>query len=66
MKRYRLIILFCLCFLAVANVNAQSDWQVPAKENENLSPFLFDDDMVLEGRISYENSHVWFLISLWF
>lgn len=56
MKRYKLIILFCLCFLAVANVNAQSDWQVPAKENENLSPFLFDDDMVLEGRISYENS----------
>jgi len=56
MKRYRLIILFCLCFLAVANVNAQSDWQVPAKENENLSPFLFDDDMILEGRISYENS----------
>ena len=56
MKRYRLLILFCLCFLAVANVNAQSDWQVPAKENENLSPFLFDDDMVLEGRISYENS----------
>ncbi|MPQ45586.1 hypothetical protein GCQ56_01080 [Marinifilum sp. N1E240] len=55
-KRYRLIILFCLCFLAVANVNAQSDWQVPAKENENLSPFLFDDDMILEGRISYENS----------
>lgn len=56
MKRYRLIILFCLCFLAVANVNAQSDWQVTAKENEHLSPFLFDDDMVLEGRISYENS----------
>ena len=56
MKQYRLIILFCLCFLAVANVNAQSDWQVPAKENENLSPFLFDDDMILEGRISYENS----------
>lgn len=56
MTQYRLIILFCLCFLAVANVNAQSDWQVPAKENENLSPFLFDDDMILEGRMLYENS----------
>lgn len=56
MKRYKRIILFCLCFLAVANLNAQSDWQVPANENENRSPFLFDDDMVLEGRISYENS----------
>lgn len=55
-KRYNLIILFCLCFLAVANVNAQSDWQVPANENENLSPFLFDDDMILEGRVAYENS----------
>lgn len=55
-KHYRLIILFCLCFLAVANVNAQSDWQLTAKENESLSPFLFDDDMILEGKISYENS----------
>ncbi|RKE03490.1 c-type cytochrome [Marinifilum flexuosum] len=55
-KGYNLIILFCLCFLAVANVNAQSDWQAPAEENEKLSPFLFDDDMVLEGRVAYENS----------
>lgn len=55
-KGYHIIILFCLCFLAVANVNAQSDWQVPAEENEKLSPFLFDDDMVLEGRVAYENS----------
>lgn len=55
-KHYRLIILFCLCFFAVANVNAQSDWQVTAEEDKSLSPFLFDDDMIMEGRISYENS----------
>lgn len=55
-KHYRLIILFCLCFLAVANVNAQSDWQVTAEENESMSVFMFDDDMILEGKISYENS----------
>ena len=55
-KGYHIIILFCLCFLAVANVNAQSDWQVPVEANEKLSPFLFDDDMVLEGRVAYENS----------
>ena len=56
MKPYSILILFCLCFLAVANVNAQSDWEVPAKENEYLSPFLFDDDMILEGRNAYESS----------
>lgn len=55
-KHYRLIILLCLCFLAVANVNAQSDWQVTAEEDKSLSPFLFDDDMILEGRVIYENS----------
>ncbi|GAB7088689.1 c-type cytochrome [Marinifilum fragile] len=55
-KGYHIIILFCLCFLAVANLNAQSDWQIPLEANEKLSPFLFDDDMVLEGRVAYENS----------
>lgn len=55
-KHHRWIILFCLCFLAAANVNAQNDWQLTAKENESMSLFLFDDDMILEGKISYENS----------
>lgn len=53
---YKLMILLSLCFLAVVNVNAQSDWQVTADENKDMSLFMFDDDMILEGKIIYENS----------
>ena len=55
-KYYKSIILICLCFLAVANANAQSDWEIPEKEQENVSFIMFDDDMILEGSIAYENS----------
>lgn len=55
-KHYKSIILICLCSLAVANANAQSDWEIPVKEQENVSFIMFDDDMILEGSIAYENS----------
>ncbi len=55
-KYYKSIILICLCSLAVANVQAQSDWKVTPDQDKNLSPFMFDDDMVLEGKVAYENS----------
>jgi len=59
MNKYKTIkqsILFCLCFLAMVNLNAQSDWKVTADEGKNLSPFMFDEDMSAEGRMSYNNS----------
>jgi len=40
----------------VANVNAQSDWEVTAEENEIISFFMFDEDMINEGGMIYENS----------
>jgi len=55
-KYYKSIILICLCSLAVATVQAQSDWKVTPEQEKDLSPFMFDDDMVLEGKIVYENS----------
>lgn len=55
-KHYKSIILICLCFLSVSIVQAQDDWKVTPAQEKDLSPFMFDDDMVLEGKIAYENS----------
>jgi len=55
-KHYKSLLLICLCTLLVANAYAQSDWEVPAKEQEKVSFIMFDDDMILEGSIAYENS----------
>lgn len=53
MKNYILLIFFVLNFGFV--VNAQ-EWTVPAEEAEKVSPYIFEEDMVADGEVLYENS----------
>ncbi len=51
----RTILSLAISILSV-NLLAQSAWEVPDKEKENISFYTFDEDFVLSGQILYENS----------
>ncbi|WP_045029477.1 c-type cytochrome [Draconibacterium sediminis] len=51
MKNFVLLLLFVLPLF----VAAQDNWQVPTAEQEKLSPYVFDNDMVKDGEVLYEN-----------
>lgn len=51
-KIYINIVLLFICFFA----SAQNVWEVPQKEKENVSIYMFDEEFVTEGQIIYDHS----------
>jgi len=49
-------IYFVFIFLTSNLLNGQSSWTVPTEDNEKISIQTFNEDMVNEGRMTYENS----------
>jgi len=52
----RTLLILSISLLSAVSIGAQSTWQVPDKEKENISFFTFDEDFALSGQIIYDNS----------
>ena len=53
MRKIILTIVMCSVTLIVM---AQGDWIVPDIDMQKISPFVFEDEMVTNGEVIYENS----------
>ncbi|OQY00104.1 MAG: hypothetical protein B6I20_09220 [Bacteroidetes bacterium 4572_117] len=52
----RIVLISALSLVFVSFVYSQDDWDIPEKDKENLSIYMFDEDFALEGEGVYENS----------